>query len=143
MRRGLPVATLAFGAALATAAQAQAPSCPGSTTPEVNACLGRTLAAAEAKHASYAAAVRRRLDREAKDVAPAFEKAEAAWRAYRDAECAAVFAFYAAGTIRTSEELACEIRLTRRQTHTLWREWMTYPDSTPPILPEPAVEPDR
>jgi hypothetical protein len=40
------------------------------------------------------------------------------------------------------EDLSCQIKLTQLHTHTIWLEWLTYMDSTPPILPEPPVPPD-
>ena len=70
-----------------------------------------------------------------------FDKAETLWTSYREAECGAVYDYWRAGTIRTSMELTCEIDLTQRHTHTVWSEWLTYMDSTPPILPEPKLAP--
>ncbi len=68
-----------------------------------------------------------------------FDKAQTAWIAYRDAECGAIYDYWSSGTIRNTIALTCEIDLTRRHTHTVWSEWLTYMDSTPPILPEPST----
>ena len=41
------------------------------------------------------------------------------------------------GTIRGLKFLKCQIILTQEHAHTIWREYLRYEDSTPPILPEP------
>jgi len=131
--------------AAASVAAAPAPPCAGQNTLEINDCQSATLAAAEAELQRYLAAARKRLQSDAADdagVAKAlagFDKIQVAWSAYRDAECDAVYDYWSAGTIRTSMQLTCEIDLTRRRTHTVWSQWLTYMDSTPPILPEPST----
>ena len=40
-------------------------------------------------------------------------------------------------TIRNAMSLTCRIRLVDQRTHTIWQNWLTFMDSTPPILPEP------
>ncbi|HWF78160.1 MAG TPA: lysozyme inhibitor LprI family protein [Caulobacteraceae bacterium] len=138
-------------AILAAASVASAPpapklSCPGENTLEINDCQAVRLAAAEGELERYLAAARRRLKADAEGdagVAKAlagFDRIQAAWRAYRDAECDALYDYWSSGTIRTSIELTCKIDLTRERTHAVWSDWLTYMDSTPPILPEPKVE---
>ncbi len=34
----------------------------------------------------------------------------------------------------------CKTKLTKQRTHELWENFLTYMDSTPPVLPEPSVE---
>jgi uncharacterized protein YecT (DUF1311 family) len=134
-------------AILAAASVAAAPpaNCPGENTLEINDCQAAKLAAADAELQRYLAAARKRLKSDAADdagVAKAlagFDKIQAAWSAYRDAECGALYDYWSSGTIRTSIELVCKIDLTRQRTHTVWGDWLTYMDSTPPILPEPKV----
>jgi uncharacterized protein YecT (DUF1311 family) len=122
--------------------------CQGETTQEVEDCLSKLSAKAEAKLQTYRAAAKARLQRDARKdpqdqgVSKAlddFDKAERAWEAYREAECGGVFDYWSGGTIRVSMDQVCQIRLTYLHTHTVWREWLTYLDSTPPLLPEPAV----
>ena len=48
----------------------------------------------------------------------------------------------AATQVRWAAYLGCKIALTQARTHWLWRNWLTYMDSTPPILPEPKVSAD-
>lgn len=67
-------------------------------------------------------------------------QAEGSWISYRDTECSAAYEKYRGGTIRTSMEIRCLIRLTRLRTYMIWRNWLTYPDSTPPLLSRPAID---
>jgi len=139
---------LAFGVVLASSAR-PTPPCPGQTTIEINQCYAVRLSATNAALDRYEAAVRKRLraeaasappdDKSAADALRGFEAAEALWDKYRDAECGAVYDYWSGGTIRGVESLSCSIRLTTLHTHTIWALWLTYMDSTPPILPEPPV----
>jgi uncharacterized protein YecT (DUF1311 family) len=111
--------------------------CPGTTTPEVNACLNARLAEDDAMlNLYYRAAIKRSGGGE---LAAQLIQAERSWIAYRDAECGSVFGFWKGGTIRTSMEIDCRIRLTGLRTYAIWRDWLTCPDSTPPLLPRPDI----
>lgn len=116
--------------------------CPGTTTPEVNACRKSQFDQADADLNRYYKAALNKLqkDREPK-VAQGLVQAQRAWINYRDAECGAVFDSWSGGTIRVSMEFDCKRRLTRLRTYAIWRNWLTFMDSTPPILPRPAIEP--
>jgi uncharacterized protein YecT (DUF1311 family) len=143
---------LAMATTLATRGALPTPPCPGENTLQINACFSGRLQRADAELARYAAAARSRLttsaatasagDNSSATALRGFEAAQKAWSAYRDAECGAVYDYWSTGTIRTVEDLACRIDLTRLRTHTVWRNWLTYMDSTPPVLPEPAVPPE-
>jgi hypothetical protein len=134
-------------AAAGSVAAAPAPKCPGDTTLEINDCMSAELAKAETDLQRYLAAARKRLTSEAGDDVGAkaalgdLDKTESASNAYREAQCGAVYDYWQAGTIRTSMELTCEINMTRLHTHDVWNAWLTYMDSTPPILPEPSTKP--
>jgi len=133
--------------ALATAVSAgPAASCDGNTR-EMEACLGGRLAKHEATLATYVAAARKRVQ-QAADAAPSgyssvekaiggFDAAEVAWSKYREAACGAVYDYWSQGAIRGLNFLQCRILFTQRHAHTIWELWLTYPDGTPPILPEP------
>jgi len=148
----MTILALATAATLAGQGLRAPPPCPGRNTREVNRCFEQRLERAVDDLGRYAAAARRRLKQEAAeapsgsggggDPTRGFDAAEKAWSAYREAECAAVYEHWAGGTIRTAKEINCRIRLTRLHTHTVWQEWLTYADNTPPILPEPPVSPD-
>ena len=44
------------------------------------------------------------------------------------------------GAIRGIMAISCKTKLTKQRTHDLWENFLTYMDSTPPVLPEPSVE---
>ena len=143
---------MALTSTLATHGAPETPPCPDGTTLDTNRCFSDRLESANADLARYVAAVRARLKQEAKeaqsgdasaaDGAKGFEAAEKAWSSYRDLECGDVYSYWSEGSIRDVEDLDCQIKLTRLHTHTIWLQWLTYMDSTPPILPEPPVPPE-
>ncbi|RYE95008.1 MAG: DUF1311 domain-containing protein, partial [Oxalobacteraceae bacterium] len=88
----------------------------------------------------YDVAVQRVRKDGGEPVAKGFIQAQRSWLSYRESECGAIFEKYRDGTIRTSMEAGCRIRLTRLRTYMIWRNWLTYADSTPPLLPRPAID---
>jgi len=138
---GDSLSAVLFALALANAPQSRCPDAV--TTIEVNACLGAALMDLDKEMDRYYDAAVDRLKAEHR--APADEalselaRAQTAWRTYRDAECGAVYSYWREGTIRTNVALNCQISLTRLRVFSLWRDWLTYPDSTPPILPRPDL----
>lgn len=115
--------------------------CAGSTTREVEQCLAADLARADAELNRYYAAAVTRLTKERATTALAKLRAsERAWIAYRDAECDAVYEWWSRGTIRGAMTLGCRTRITKARAMTIWQNWLTYADSTPPILPKPKGE---
>ena len=112
--------------------------CVGSTTREVEQCFAADLARADAELNRYYAAAVTRLTKERATTALAKLRAsERAWIAYRDAECDAVYEWWGQGTIRGTMALGCRVRITKARTMVIWQNWLTYVDSTPPILPTP------
>ncbi|PHY21796.1 lysozyme inhibitor LprI family protein [Caulobacter sp. BP25] len=135
------MSALLFALALASVPQ---PRCPNAvTTIEVNTCLGAALMDLDKEMDRYYDAAVARLTAEhrapANDALSELARAQTAWRTYRDAECGAVYSYWREGTIRTTVALDCQISLTRLRVFSLWRDWLTYPDSTPPILPRPDL----
>jgi uncharacterized protein YecT (DUF1311 family) len=123
------------------AAVSDVPSCPGISTLEVNACLGRRFRDSDAVLNRYYLSALKRIGRDDHgNTRKEFIRAERAWVAYRDSECGSVFNYWKGGTIRVSMEIDCDIRLTELRTFTIWLNWLTYPDGTPPLLPRPNVE---
>ncbi len=115
-------------------------NCSDKTTLQVNACLNARLEQRDAAlNLYYQTAIGRIGKENGSDTAQEFVRAERSWIGYRDSECGSVFDRYA-GTIRVSVEIDCRIRLTELRTYAIWRDWLTYPDSTPPLLPRPDVE---
>ncbi len=118
---------------------AAADPCPGSTTREVEQCLADELARADAELNRYYGAAVKRLTEEKQTTALAQLRAsERAWIRYRDAECGAVYEWWKQGTIRGTMDLGCRINVTKARTSTIWRNWLTYADSTLPLLPRPT-----
>lgn len=110
--------------------------CDG-TTLEMNECMAAIRERASERKARYlAAAVARNADRP--DLVALIRKSDAAFEAYREAECEPVYTDYEGGTIRTIQALGCEIALIDERTRTIWQTWLTYMDTTPPELPAPG-----
>ncbi|WP_010545789.1 lysozyme inhibitor LprI family protein [Sphingomonas elodea] len=127
---------------LALALTAPTPRCvDAKTTVEMETCLARTSNAAEVEMNRYLVAARKRATADGVTVAKAFDEAQGRWIAWRRGECDAVYAHWG-GTIRGAMLLNCRIDLTQARTQWLWKTWLTYPDSTPPILPEPKLSAD-
>lgn len=133
---------LALAASLAAPAQTD-PCANAATTLDINTCLAGQMAGVEADLNRYYRAAVKRLHAEKGEAEsqalPSLIKAQRAWLAYRDAECGAVEAYWSGGTIRTSMALTCRLSLTRLRIFSIWRDWLTYMDSTPPDLPRPDV----
>lgn len=115
--------------------------CAGSTTRDVEQCLAADLARADAELNRYYTAAVARLTRDQEPTTLAkLRTSERAWIAYRDAECDAVYENWKGGTIRGAMALGCRTALTKARTMTIWQNWLTYADSTLPILSKPAVQ---
>ncbi len=109
--------------------------CDG-TTLEINDCLMELRSRAEEREGEYlAAALSGRAD--TPELAEIMRQSQAAAVEYRNRECLAVYEFWKAGSIRNIMSLNCSIRLIDQRTYTIWQNWLTFMDSTPPIRPEP------
>ena len=117
-------------------------SCDKQTQTAVDECLANESTQADAELARYKAAAVARIRQEDDQVQTLqdFSDADNAWARFREAECNAVFDKWANGSIRIQMSLTCSIELTRTRTHEIWANWLTFFDSTPPILPEPSAE---
>lgn len=111
--------------------------CPeAATTLDMNDCYSAILTAAEERRAQYLLAATERYSGNA-ELQQQIETANAAYSDYVDAECGAVYDYWRSGTIRGVMSLTCRINLVDRGTHNLWQHWLTYMDSSPPLLAEP------
>ena len=111
--------------------------CPGAeTTLQMNECYASHYAAAQERHQSYLDAARKHESKRPELIAM-IDQSEKAFEEYRTAECDAVYENWKSGTIRNMMTLACAIDLTNQRTHTVWSTWLTYMDSSEPVLPEP------
>ena len=105
-------------------------------TVEEAQCLSAELEKADKIQADYLAVAKERIAK-ADLGKPQLDIAQTAWRQYRTTHCGDVYTYWAAGTYRYRAELECEIELTRSRTHDIWKTYLTYLDSTPPVRPEP------
>lgn len=107
------------------------------TTNDINRCMSLELNAAEEVMESY---LQKSKEHYASDqvVIASIDEAQKAWLIYRQMHCGSVFNAWRDGTIRTSMSIDCLIKLTRQRTFDIWYSFLTYADSTPPLLPEPS-----
>jgi uncharacterized protein YecT (DUF1311 family) len=110
--------------------------CDG-TTIEMNECMSEILARSTERKDQYLAAALARHD-DSPDLAKMIQQSETAAEAYRKQECDALYEDNKEGTIRNYVYLSCAIALVDERTRTIWQNWLTYADSTPPMLPEPG-----
>lgn len=107
-------------------------------TLEINQCAGIELKEAEATMGRYLEQSLAHNDHDP-ELVSAIESAQAAWEDYISAHCDAVYTQWREGTIRGVMGISCKTRLTEQRTYELWENFLTYMDSTPPVLPEPSV----
>jgi len=137
LHRVLPLVLAAF-AISAHAQQQRTLGCDQArNTLELNECRGKQVETAEAKLKTYVAAARSRAA-ELGVAAVALDAEQAAWEAYRDKYCANVYEIWHQGTIRVEMGARCVLQVTRSRTFDVWSAYLTYADSTPPVLPDPS-----
>lgn len=134
---GVLAALLTFPLAAQEAGEEQANCSNAATTLAMNECMAAILSKAEARRQRYASAAYGRLADDP-EVRAQLAASEASFSRYRDAECGAVYEYWKSGTIRGVMTLTCRIELTDHRTRTIWHNWLTFMDSSPPILPEPG-----
>ncbi|PTY38331.1 hypothetical protein BGP77_15730 [Saccharospirillum sp. MSK14-1] len=105
-------------------------------TIDMNECLSSNFTVARTEMNNYLQAS---LDRYAHDpeLIQSINVAQKDWDTYRTSNCDAVHTKWRRGTIRDAMAISCGIRLTEQRTHELWENYLTFADSTPPVLPEP------
>ncbi|MEZ9556029.1 lysozyme inhibitor LprI family protein [Vibrio splendidus] len=109
-------------------------------TIEINHCAAIELESAQAELDKYLAASFEHNDYDAELVA-SIKKAQDSWQAYMSAHCNSVYTQWRDGSIRGLMALSCKTTLTKQRTHEVWANFLTYMDSTPPVLPEPKLAP--
>ena len=111
--------------------------CDG-TTYAINQCLAAVRDRAEQRQAEYLEAALGSADNNSA-LGDLIRESDIAFNLYRDRECASVYEQWKDGSIRNAMTLRCSIRLTDQRTHDIWQHWLTYQDSSEPILPEPGA----
>lgn len=123
--------------ALSSSVHAQDVNCESpNTTIDINICSSKEAEDAHAELELYLSKVIEKYSSEKKAM-EAMRKSQAAWLAYREAYCGAIYELWSGGTIRGAMHNGCLLELTKQRTHTIWKDYLTYPDSTEPDLPEP------
>lgn len=109
-------------------------------TLEIVACQSRQLTALNNQLRLYLEAARRReqqLAREDRRTPSPLQQGQKAWEAYRTAACTEVYLHWGSGSIRGPLTMACQLDLTRERLRRVWSDFLTFPDGSPPLLPEP------
>ena len=73
------------------------------------------------------------------EIVEAIKASQKAWEKYEYSNCDAVYTSWTTGSIRGLMSINCSTRITKQRTHELWLNYLTYMDSTPPVLPEPFL----
>lgn len=106
-------------------------------TLEINYCAKVELDKAEAEMQRY-------LDKSIaqyiadSNVVESINIAQSAWLSYSKSQCDSVFTMFRDGSMRVVMTLSCRTKLTQQRTHELWSQYLTYMDSSEPVLPEPT-----
>ena len=108
------------------------------STLDINYCAGVELSKAELEMTVYLAKSKER-NSDDKELIAAIDKAQQAWSVYTEAHCGSIYTMWRDGSIRGVMSLNCKTKLTKQRTHEIWSNFLTYMDSTPPVLPEPKV----
>jgi uncharacterized protein YecT (DUF1311 family) len=108
------------------------------TTIEINVCAKKEADLAYSVLENYLNKAKERYSSE-KTVVDTLNKSQEAWLAYRKAHCDAVYEQWSGGTIRGAMFGGCMLKLTKLRTHVIWQDYLTYMDSTNPLLPEPKL----
>ena len=108
------------------------------TTIEINQCAAIELNAAKTELEKYLKASLEHNSFYSKLV-EAMKLAQTDWETYMSSHCDSVHTQWRDGTIRGVMAISCKTKLTKQRTHELWENFLTYMDSTPPVLPEPSL----
>lgn len=130
---------------LAIASQGVDPDCGGNMR-EITECFAQAADRSEDRMQTY---FRKAMER-ARNRGPNFDGdrsgavteahlsySQMLFERHRDAECFAVYESFGNGSIRNAEAQACRLHLNNARTHDVWERWLTFPDGTAPLLPEP------
>ncbi len=109
------------------------------TTREMNKCMSNELNLAKAELDKYLKATYKHQASDPELIA-SIKTAQKDWQVYLSSHCDSIYTQWRDGTIRGTMSIACRTQLTKQRTHDLWASFLTYMDSTPPVLPEPKMQ---
>lgn len=134
MKKRIYLFLLAFAGSI----QAESVDCEqrAGNTMDMNLCIAEQVAVADRQLEHYlGAALERYSDDQA--VVDLLLRSQNAWLDYRKTYCDAIYQLWSGGTIRGVMTGGCVLQLIQQRTHQIWWDFLTYMDSTPPILPKP------
>jgi len=108
------------------------------STLDINYCAGVDLKAAELEMATYLAKSKEQYQDDT-ELIKAIDAAQTSWSLYAKAHCNSIYTMWREGSIRGVMSLTCMTKATKSRTHEIWENFLTYMDSTPPILSEPKL----
>ncbi|KNH12972.1 MULTISPECIES: lysozyme inhibitor LprI family protein [Vibrio] len=108
------------------------------TTLEINQCASISLESAQLELDQYLEASFKHNAYD-EELVNSIKVAQDSWQAYMTAHCDSVYTQWRDGSIRGLMALSCKTELTKKRTHEVWGNFLTYMDSTPPVLPEPNL----
>lgn len=137
MKKMIPLALLLLFTCSAIFASATETACrQAKTTLALEECTRHEIATLESELESYLAAARQSLEGDEQSLA-ALSRAQQRWLDYRGEHCLAVRTLWVGGSIRGVMMNQCLLHQTRQRLWDIWDTYLTFMDSTPPLLPEP------
>ena len=108
------------------------------STPQINYCAGIELAEAELEMNVYLTKSKEHNNYDL-ELIKSIDIAQEAWVSYAEAHCNSIYTMWRDGTIRGVMSLSCKTKITKQRSHEIWLNFLTYMDSTPPVLAEPRL----
>ena len=106
------------------------------STIEINYCLGKELEIQTKKMEHYLNESFKHNSHDS-ELVESIKAAQKLWDEYSSAHCDSIYTMWREGSIRNTMAITCQTKLTKKRTHEIWENFLTYMDSTPPVLPEP------
>ncbi len=109
------------------------------TTLDINYCASQEGAVADKIMRRYLIASYSQYKHDPNTV-KAIKTSQQTWKTYKNSNCDAVHTSWNTGSIRGLMSINCHTRMTKQRTYELWLNYLTFMDSTPPMLPEPLLD---
>lgn len=108
------------------------------TTAEADACIYAEVENAEKQMERYLKTAIQKVNSSNLAMQQLIMESQQQWLIYRDKHCDAIYEYWKNGTVRNAMHGVCLLTMTEQRTYKLWNNYLTYVDSTPPLLPKPA-----
>lgn len=106
------------------------------TTIDINYCARIDLKKSELEMAIYLTKSKEHNSYDS-ELIKSINVAQKSWVLYAEAHCNSIYTMWREGTVRGAMHLRCKTKITKLRTHEIWENFLTYMDSTPPVLQEP------